>query len=268
MTFLEILINDRRDISTMAVYKEPLYYEIAFSFIDAKKQVDLFEKFIEKYSKRKVTRVLDIGCGPSLQLREIAKRGYEAVGSDLNSQMLKYLGERAQEEGIKIETIEADMTHFILKEKVDFAFIMMGTISYIKSNEKFLTHLDSVAHSLKKGGVYLIENFRLDWVSDKFFGPESWTMERNGIQVKTTYDVQLKDTLTQMLMETMRLDVNDHGKKLIFEECIDTKMIFPQEFLTLIKLNNKFEFVGWFERNSTTSLTKANMDNIAVLRRK
>jgi len=27
------------------------YYEIAFSFINAKKQVELFEKFILKYSK-------------------------------------------------------------------------------------------------------------------------------------------------------------------------------------------------------------------------
>lgn len=250
------------------VYGKPLYYEIAFSFIDAKKQVDLFERFIKKYSKIKVKRFLDIGCGPSLQLREIAKRGYEAVGLDSSSEMLKYLEKRAKEEGLRIETHKADMTNFKLKKKVDFAFIMMGTISYAARNEKFLVHLDRVANSLKKGGVYLIENFRLDWANKDFFDPGSWTMKKDGIQVETTYDIQLKDTLTQMLTETIRLDVNDHGKKLVLEEIVDTKMIFPQEFLMLIELNNKFEFIGWFERNRIKKLTKANMDNITILRRK
>ena len=33
----------------MVIYKNPLYYEIAFSFVNAEKQVDLFEKFIKIY---------------------------------------------------------------------------------------------------------------------------------------------------------------------------------------------------------------------------
>lgn len=252
----------------MSVYKQPLYYEIAFSFVDAKEQVDLFEKFIKKYSGIKVRRFLDIGCGPSFQLREIAKRSYEAVGIDSSSQMLKYLEERAQEEGVKIETIKADMTNFKLERKVDFVFIMMGTISYIESNEHFLAHLDSVAASLNKGGLYLIENFALDWASEDFFRPQSWTMERDGIQVRTTWQVQLKDTLTQMIRETITLNVNDHGREFVFEESADIKFIFPQEFLTLIELNNKFEFIGWFEHNSTKKLRKAHMDNLTIFRRK
>ena len=53
----------------MPVYDEPLYYEIAFSFMDSAKQADLFEEFIEKHSGIEVKRFLDIGCGPVLQLR-------------------------------------------------------------------------------------------------------------------------------------------------------------------------------------------------------
>lgn len=40
----------------MPVYTEPEYYEIAFSFITAQKQVDLFEEFIAKYSRIEVNR--------------------------------------------------------------------------------------------------------------------------------------------------------------------------------------------------------------------
>ena len=144
----------------------------------------------------------------------------------------------------------------------------MGTISYLGSNEDFLNHLNSVANSLNIGGLYLIEDFRLDWANKNLFKPQTWVIKRNGIKVKTTYSIELKDTINQILKETIKLEVNDHGKKSVFQESADNKMIFPKEFLELVKLNNKFEFLGWFERFKMKTLRKANMDNIVILRRK
>lgn len=73
------------------IYNQAKYYEIAFSFIDAKKQGDLFEKFIRKYGKMDVKSVLDLACGTALQLREMAKRGYRSIGLDASLKMLDYL---------------------------------------------------------------------------------------------------------------------------------------------------------------------------------
>ncbi len=252
----------------MPVYDRPLYYEIAFSFVDPVRQVDLFEEFIGRYSEIDVRRFLDLGCGPSLQLREIARRGYGAVGLDRSPEMLRYLREKAGEKGLRVETVEADMTDFELEDKADFAFTMMGTISCIGSREEFLSHLDSVARSLRSGGLYLMENLRLDWASGDLFGSQSWAMERDGIRVETTYEVRLRDALAQKLTETIRLEVEDHGRRMAFEESGETRMIFPQEFVTLVELNGNFDFLGWFERGSTERLTKASMDNIVLLRRR
>ena len=33
----------------LQIYNQPKYYEIAFSFVSPKKQVELFEQFIKKY---------------------------------------------------------------------------------------------------------------------------------------------------------------------------------------------------------------------------
>lgn len=254
----------------MEVYEQPLYYEIAFSFIDPKEQVDNFEKLIEKFSKIEVHRFLDIACGPSLQLREIARRGYEAIGLDSSLQMLRYLEMKAKEEGLEIETVLADMSDFRLRKKVDFAFVMMGSIE-VESNEKFLSHLDSVATSLNKGGLYFIQNKILDWA----LGGESWTMERDGITVKTTFEMSFKDILSQIYTEKMTLEVNDHGKKKKFIHEEDLKFIFPQEFKVLIKMNGKFEFLGWWKGNCNTwhlgqplENAKKLDDNMVLLRRK
>ena len=99
------------------VYSKPLYYEIAFSFVNPKKQVNLFKKFIKRFSKIKVKSFLDIACGPALQLREIAKRGYKAIGLDLSSQMVNYLKKKAKEEKIKIDAIKGNMIKFKLRKK-------------------------------------------------------------------------------------------------------------------------------------------------------
>ena len=252
----------------MKAYNQPFYYEIAFSFIDIKKQVDLFERFIRRYSKINVRRVLDLGCGPGLQLRELAERGYAGIGLDLSSRMLGYLNEKAKGRGLDIETVRADMTGFRLKKKADFALSLMGTIGCIESKEMFLSHLGSVADSLRPGGLYLIDGFRLDWAGNQLLGPGSWTMRRGAVTVRSTYDVRVKDALRQMLKHTLRLDVDDGGRRLVYEERGDSRMIFPQELLTLLEAQRGFEFLGWFERHRMRPLKKAATENLTLLRRR
>lgn len=267
------LIRGKKSIASMEIYKHPLYYEIAFSFFDPREQIDTFERIIKKFSKVKVRRFLDIGCGPSLQLREIAKRGYKAIGLDLRPEMLSYLEKKAREEGITIKTVLTDMTDFRLKEKVDFAFIMMGSL-VAESNEQFLSHLDSVAASLKQGGLYFIQNWGVDWTKSI---KQNWTMEREGIVVETTFEFQPGNILSQIGTEKITLDVNDHGhRRKYVQKGRDLKIIFPQEFKTLIRLNGKFEFLGWREGTESTwyldrplekAKTLSNI-NMVLLRRK
>lgn len=257
----------------MEIYRHPLYYEIAFSFFDVSKQVDTFELLIKEFSKIKVRRFLDIACGPSLQLREIARRGSEAVGLDQSSEMLRYLTGKGKEERLRIEAIHADMCSFRLEKKADFAFIMMGSLA-VESNEKFIGHLDSVARSLKRGGLYFIQNKIVDWTDSK---EQSWDMEREGITVRTTYShTSCKDILNQVYTERVLLEVNDHGQIRRFSTEEDLKLIFPQEFKALVKLNGKFEFLGWWEGTESTwyldrPLEKAKPPsniNMVLLRRK
>lgn len=252
----------------MTAYDQPLYYEIAFSFFDVEEQMNLFEDYIDKYSETKVARVLDIACGSSLQLRELAKRGYECIGLDLSQDMLSYLAEKAEEEEVNLETIKGDRIDFQLDEKVDLAFMLMGTIGLIESNEDFLSNLDSVADSLESGGLYLIENLKFNWKSDELFGSGEWTEERDGIKVKTRYSLELKDALEQKVLEKIILEVDDHGEKKTIVDERTEKIIFPQEFISLVNHNDRFEFVGWFERYEIESLEEAKNDNIVVLKKK
>ena len=251
------------------VYKEPVYYEIAFGFVDPVEQVNLIENFIEQYSERSVERFLDIACGPGLQILEIAERGFDAVALDNSPEMLDYLELKAEEKGVSVSTVQSDMRNFDLKSKVDCAFIMMGTINLVESNEDFLRHLDSVGSSMKKGGLYLMENFAgLGWFNEDIFNKTSWKEARNGIKVDASYETVLLDSMDQKVRETMKLKVDDNGEEMKFEEIEETKLIFPQELEVLVRMNGSFEMVGWFEQSSTKELEKPSTKNIVVLRKK
>jgi SAM-dependent methyltransferase len=256
----------------MSIYRHPLYYEVAFSFFDVKKQIDAFEAIIERFSRIRVKRFLDVACGPSLQLRDLARRGYKTVGLDNAPEMLAYLVDRAKEERLRIETVQADMCAFTLKGKVDFAFAMMGSL-ITDSDAKLLSHLDSVATALRSGGLYLIQNETVDWTPVE---EQKWTMERAGITVNTTFNTRWKDILNQIYTQKLILEVNDHGKTIRLESEQDLKFFFPQEFKTLIAFNGKFEFLGWWEGTESTwfldkPLEKAKTPsnyNIVLLRKK
>ncbi len=250
------------------IYNQPKYYEVAFSFINVKKQVALFEKLIKKYSKIKVKKILDIACGPALQLREFAKYNYISTGIDCNSDMISYLQNISLKDGLKINAVKADMNNFQLKSKVDFAYILMGSIVYVKNSEMLLSHLTSVAGSLKKGGLYLIENLLMDWTDANLFKPQSWTTDDGKIKIKTSYNVTPKNLLRQELFQNLAIDVWDNGKRKKYIERVDFRIFFPNEFQLLIKQNNQFEFLGFFERSQIKKLSKITSKNIVLLRKK
>lgn len=127
----------------------------------------------------------------------------------------------------------------------------MGSLD-VESNERFLNHLDSVACSLRKGGLYFIQNKLLDLTNTGEAGKQTWKMEKDGKTVETTFEFEFRDILKQIYTEKITLEVNHNGKRKRFVQEEDLKFIFPQEFETLIKLNGKFEFLGWWKGNCDT----------------
>ncbi len=226
------------------LYKTPKYYEIAFSFRDVQSEVDFFEKAIKKFSKIKVGRVFELASGNSPYLEEWHKRGYEYFGLDLNSEMLDFVAERAQEKGIKAKLFRANMNKFSLKKlRVDLAYVLLGSL-YVKSNEEFFQHLDSVSSILKSGGLYILDG--VVWFNIFSDNKQSWTIFKRGIKVKSTFRNKLVDPVAQVFREELILEIWEQGKKKEIQSGEIRKIFFPQEFLTLVKCHNKFEFLGWF----------------------
>jgi len=252
------------------LYDHPKYYEIAFSFRDIPAEVDVFEECFKHFSQIPVKSVLELGCGNTPHMEELIKRGYQYTGLDLSQAMLKYSREKASRINAQVKLIHADMLDFTLNTKCDFVYVLLGSLC-AKNTSELMTHFDSVAEVLKKGGLYL-----LDWCIE--YDPprlgqsgDSWEIEREGIRVKTTVSWKALSRVEQTFEETIVLEVDDHGKKLNITGTDIKRAIYPQEFLLFISSHKHFEFMGWWNNwNLQEPLEQAKKiaRPIAVVRRK
>lgn len=225
-------------------YDNPDYYDLAFSWRDIGKEVDLFEECFARYSRVPVRRVLELASGTSPHIQELSNRGYFYTGLDINKAMLQWSEAKARKLGIEADFIEADMADFNLSEPVDFVFTMCGSL-YTKSTHEFTSHLEAVARALRPGGLYLLDwciNF--EWNRPR--GEQRWKMKRRGVEIKVRFIEEVINPASQIARHRLTGDLRDRGREHHFESTDTVRVILPQEFLLHLEKCGKFEYIGWW----------------------
>lgn len=103
----------------------------------------------------KGAKILDLGCGQGRISIPLAKKGYDVIGYDASSELLKEANKRAEEEGVEIQFLEGDMRDLDIDSEFD-AVINLGTaFGYVTNEDEDLDILRRVRSALKNGGQFL-----------------------------------------------------------------------------------------------------------------
>jgi cyclopropane fatty-acyl-phospholipid synthase-like methyltransferase len=250
-------------------YSSPQYYDIAFNMF-RKLECDFLERCFAKQAVGPVRRVLDIACGTGPHLIRLAKRGYEMTGLDLSAENLAYVKDRASQEGLTIELVQADMTDFQLEPHFDAAICLQDSQGHLLTNEQILSHLRAVTRAVRPGGLYIFDRM----IPNNWAHPAtrwSWTRRQGRTTVRTIFRTMLDiDEVSQVCREEITLEVREGKKQKIIRHCYPTRVVFPQELRALIQLNGQFELVAWhpnFHLHRRLENTKHPLMIVAVLRR-
>jgi SAM-dependent methyltransferase len=250
----------------MEAYRYPQYYAIALAPNDPAREIDFFEAAIEKFSRTKVRQVFELGAGTAPYLEEWHKRGYAYCGLDLSPAMIEFAREKARRRGIEAKFIQCDMRDLDRSlGPFDLAYVLLGSL-YVRSNREFLDHLDRMAAVLAPGGLYLLDSFV--WFRIFHDYKRSWTRHKGGVTVHTRYRAELTDAVAQTYDECLTFTVDDHGTATVIDGRVPVKVYFPQEFLSLVELSGRFEFIGWYNDFSFSAELKPEGRHIAVLRKR
>ena len=250
----------------MEAYRHPPYCEIALAPAVPGREVDFFEAAIAKFSKTKVRRVFELGAGTAPYLEEWHRRGYAYTGLDLSPAMVDFARGKAERLGIEASFILGDMRDLGRNlGPFDLVYVSLGSL-YVRSNREFFDHLDRVADLLARGGLYLLDSFVWFRIFHEY--QRSWTRRKRGVVVRARYRAELVDPVAQTYHECLTLRVNDHGRELLISGRVPAKVFFPQEFLCLVGLSGRFEFIGWYNDFNLAAKFKPEGRHVVILRKR
>lgn len=107
--------------------------------------------------------VLDVGCGLGLHAVELTRRGLLVVGLDLSLPMLSRAAEEAQDQGLKVNFLHADMREMNFENAFD-AVLFWGTSFGYFDDETNRQVLERAYRALKPGGLLLLDVVNRDFV--------------------------------------------------------------------------------------------------------
>ncbi len=212
------------------VYDNPRHYEIAFSYRDIPREVDVLEDCARRYSDLRVETFLELACGCGPHMPELVRRGYTYIGLDTNASMLSYCRSRIPTGG-RVTLLQADMCDFRLSQAAQFSFVALGSL-FAPSTADLLNHFHSVAEALDAGGLYL-----LDWCvqfGSGGNGKESWSRTDGETTVETTVSWRNVDPVQQLSEETIDMEVKEGQETHRHSTSTTFRVIYPQEFLLLV----------------------------------
>jgi len=119
-----------------------------------RKQVQFIEQVLKLKPKMKI---LDLACGWGRHSIELALRGYEVTGIDLNPLYLKE-GERvAKRLNLKVKWIKGDIRKIPFKNKFDVVLSISNSFGYFKKEEDHQKVICEVVKALKPKGLFFLD---------------------------------------------------------------------------------------------------------------
>lgn len=124
-------------------------------------------------------RLLDLCCGPGRYAVELAHRGYDVVGLDINEQYIALARQLAARERVQASFLMGDMRKIPFESHFDAIFNVGTSFGFFDSEVENRRVIEAVAKALKSKGVFLLEMGNRDYYL-KNFRAKDWRRLENG----------------------------------------------------------------------------------------
>lgn len=218
----------------------PVYadaYDLIYRDKDYDGECELLEHVFQKYAVNPVRKVLDLGCGTGNHSLRLAAKGYEVVGVDCSSDMLRIAERKAHEKGITLQLLQADIRDLRIDETFDVVLMMFAVLGYQRENTDVLSALRAARSHLHSGGLL---------VFDVWYGPAVLAQRpEDRVRIIETEDGKLLRTSSGKLDIGRQICIVDFHLWLMNEDRIlketkeshSVRYFFPQELKLLLEVS-------------------------------
>jgi len=238
---------------------------------DIEREVRFLEEVWRRHLKRPVRRVLDIACGNSPHGQILAKAGIEVAGIDRSPTMIA--AGRAEASGLKcLHFYRRRIEQFrIPRKSFDAAFFMSETFPIMNRNCDILTHLESVAALLKRGGLYCIDidyQGGVELVSTRTLWRER-TVQAASAQVEIReYHRPIEWHEAMHSIYELECTIHFNDRSVVTRDLIPVRYITPPLMELTALASHKFEMIATYaDLSFTRPIAQCYGRWLAVLRR-
>ena len=193
-------------------YETPRYYDAIFD-VDTDREGDFLEAAFEKHatpSPRGRRRVLEPACGSGRLMVEMAQRGWNVHGFDLEPNMVAFTKKRLATEGLRGTASAGNMAAFKARGTFDLAHCLVSTFKYLLTEEDARSHLASVAAHLRPGGIYALGLHLSRYGTPKKLH-ERWKVQKYGAEIDCTTSTWPADRKSRLEKVRARMKVWEDG---------------------------------------------------------
>ncbi len=179
--------------------------------------------------KNKEAQILELCCGTGRLTLPIAKDGHKITGVDFTPSMLQQAKLKAENEGLNIKFIEADIRTLSLPKKYDLIFIPFNSIHHLYTNQSLIEAFGTVKKHLKTKGLFLLDcyNPNIQFIVEGEKEPKEIAQytTKDGRNVRIKQQMRYESD-TQINRIEWHYYINDSFHS---TQNLDMRMFFPQE---------------------------------------
>ncbi len=148
-------------------------------------QCDFIEKvlFLKKGAK-----ILDLCCGHGRITNELAGRGFEMTGQDINSYFLDIAEKNACDMNLSIKWIKGDMRVIPFENEFDAVLNMFTSFGFLGSDEEDEKVIKAINRALKPQGKFLMEYVNKDFIIRRAKTEDTRQIKGGYVKIKRIYD--------------------------------------------------------------------------------
>lgn len=233
------------------MYRKPYLYDLAFGFRDIAAECEGLLKVARRFGVGNPKRVLELACGPAHHLRELAKRGIDCYGIDLNREMLAYARALCRRDGASVHFERADMRTYKPGRRFDIVLCLFDSFAQCITERDGIATLRNAAAALRRDGLMFVE---FTHPAD-YFGKgrartcERWTQRNGDIAVNARFSLTGFNPVEETFIASLAIEPKTSRNQRRAERIV---MRWPQrmwlrggiQFVTLS--SGCFDIVGWY----------------------
>lgn len=133
------------------------YYDDLTKNVDYKKRASYFHEIIKKFNGNTSGILLDLACGTGSISEEMAKLGYDVIGTDISDGMLNIALDKKFDSDLNIQYLKQDMRNLDMFGTIDNTLCVLDSLNHLPTLEDINQTFNRVSLFAEPNGLFIFD---------------------------------------------------------------------------------------------------------------